>query len=175
MLVRQVYHKRPSREQLSEVLITHEFYIISKHSPILTSSHSTQAAFEEGPTGSTRACSSLQIPRSDAHHKLHFKSWKQLHKATQHQCILHCTQHSFTSLKATAAQTPSRTSPKRPANLTSKPPKMQPQLLGTADSETEQMNSSDLPLLRVPVMSLKMVWANLTIPCLHLFEQPLMI
>lgn len=31
-----------------------------------------------------------------------------------------------------------------------------------------------LPLLRVPVMSLKMVWANFTSPSLHLLEQPLM-
>lgn len=31
-----------------------------------------------------------------------------------------------------------------------------------------------LPLLRVPVISLKIVWANLTMPCLHLLEQPLM-
>ena len=32
-----------------------------------------------------------------------------------------------------------------------------------------------LPLLRVPVMSLKMVWANFTNPSLHLLEQPLMV
>lgn len=30
-------------------------------------------------------------------------------------------------------------------------------------------------MLRVPVMSLKMVWANFTNPSLHLLEQPLMV
>lgn len=41
--------------------------------------------------------------------------------------------------------------------------------------ERYELKCFPLPLLRVPEMSLKIVWANLTIPCLHLFEQPLMV
>lgn len=40
-------------------------------------------------------------------------------------------------------------------------------------SRQDTMVEVSLPLLRVPVMSLKMVWANFTNPSLHLLEQPL--
>lgn len=122
---------------------------------------------------------SLPLPdcnQSATHHQTHFQSSRQLKPAELPGRVPACP--ARTQAVSNPKSQPPVPSSLLPTQEHQNGPPGHTEAPRPARSRQDRKGGSRpgfLPLLRVPVMSFKMVWANFTNPSLHLLEQPLMV